>query len=98
MSTRVIVMSARPGRIVAEFPIPFPYPRQPEVPFRRCLRGTWRGYLARAAWSLDVRVVRAAGVAEGLSVAAGNVAAALRGKAGSTPDTGSRRPCLVLRQ
>ena len=29
MSTRVLVMSARPGRIVAEHAVPFPYPRDP---------------------------------------------------------------------
>jgi NitT/TauT family transport system ATP-binding protein len=33
MSTRVLVMSARPGRIVAEFEVPFPYPRSPELRF-----------------------------------------------------------------
>lgn len=33
MSTRVLVMSARPGRIVAEFDVPFPYPRDPELRF-----------------------------------------------------------------
>lgn len=33
MSTRVLVMSARPGRIVAEFDIPFEYPRMPELRF-----------------------------------------------------------------
>jgi len=33
MSTRVLVMSARPGRIVAEFHIPFGYPRRPELRF-----------------------------------------------------------------
>ena len=27
LSTRVAVMSPRPGRIVAEFDVPFPYPR-----------------------------------------------------------------------
>ncbi len=27
LSTRVVVMSARPGRILAEFDVPFPYPR-----------------------------------------------------------------------
>jgi NitT/TauT family transport system ATP-binding protein len=33
LSTRVLVMSARPGRIVADFPIPFPYPRSPDLRF-----------------------------------------------------------------
>jgi NitT/TauT family transport system ATP-binding protein len=33
LSTRVLVMSARPGRIVAEFDIPFDYPRSPELRF-----------------------------------------------------------------
>ena len=33
MSSRVLVMSPRPGRIVADFPVPFAYPRQPELRF-----------------------------------------------------------------
>ena len=33
LSTRVLVMSARPGRIVADFAIPFAYPRVPELRF-----------------------------------------------------------------
>ena len=33
MSTRVMVMSARPGRIVATFDVPFDYPRSPELRF-----------------------------------------------------------------
>jgi NitT/TauT family transport system ATP-binding protein len=33
MSTRVIVMSARPGQIVGEFEVPFEYPRPPELRF-----------------------------------------------------------------
>ncbi|NOX29473.1 MAG: ABC transporter ATP-binding protein [Actinobacteria bacterium] len=33
MSTRVLVMSARPGRIVDEFEIPFDYPRMPNLRF-----------------------------------------------------------------
>ncbi len=33
MSTRVLVMSARPGRIVAEYEVPFEYPRPPELRF-----------------------------------------------------------------
>jgi NitT/TauT family transport system ATP-binding protein len=33
LSTRVLVMSARPGRIVAEYDVPFDYPRNPELRF-----------------------------------------------------------------
>lgn len=33
LSSRVVVMSPRPGRIIAEFTIPFSYPRGPEVRF-----------------------------------------------------------------
>ena len=33
LSTKVLVMSARPGRIVAEFNVPFSYPRSPEIRF-----------------------------------------------------------------
>ncbi len=33
LSTRVLVMSGRPGRIVGDFPIPFAYPRSPELRF-----------------------------------------------------------------
>ena len=33
LSTRVLVMSARPGRIVADFAVPFSYPRSPELRF-----------------------------------------------------------------
>ena len=33
MSTRVLEMSARPGRIVAEFEVPFEYPRPPDLRF-----------------------------------------------------------------
>ena len=33
LSTRVLVMSARPGRIVEEFDISFDYPRLPELRF-----------------------------------------------------------------
>ena len=33
LSTRVLVMSARPGKIVGDFAIPFEYPRSPELCF-----------------------------------------------------------------
>jgi NitT/TauT family transport system ATP-binding protein len=33
MASRVVVMSPRPGRIVTEIAIPFPYPRAPELRF-----------------------------------------------------------------
>jgi NitT/TauT family transport system ATP-binding protein len=31
LSTRILVMSARPGRIIAEIPVPLPHPRVPEI-------------------------------------------------------------------
>jgi NitT/TauT family transport system ATP-binding protein len=31
LSTRVVVMSARPGRILADIDVPFDYPRRPEL-------------------------------------------------------------------
>ena len=33
LSTRVLVMSGRPGRIVGDFAVPFAYPRSPELRF-----------------------------------------------------------------
>ena len=33
MSSKVVVMSDRPGRIVAEVPVPFAYPRPPDLRF-----------------------------------------------------------------
>lgn len=33
LSTRVLVMSSRPGRIVGDFAVPFAYPRSPELRF-----------------------------------------------------------------
>src|SRR5919204_4828933 len=53
MSTRVVVMSGRPGRVVRDFAVPFPYPRAPQLRFTEpfahlagevsaCLRGSGR--------------------------------------------------------
>jgi NitT/TauT family transport system ATP-binding protein len=33
MSTRVLVMSDRPGRVLGDFPVPFEYPRSPRLRF-----------------------------------------------------------------
>jgi NitT/TauT family transport system ATP-binding protein len=33
LSTRVIVMSPRPGTLLGDFPVPFDYPRQPQLRF-----------------------------------------------------------------
>jgi NitT/TauT family transport system ATP-binding protein len=33
LSTRILVMSSRPGRLVAEFDVPFPYPRNDDLRF-----------------------------------------------------------------
>ena len=33
LSTRVLVMSSRPGRIVGDFAVPFEYPRSPDLRF-----------------------------------------------------------------
>ena len=33
LSTRILVMSARPGRLVGEFDVPFEYPRSPDLRF-----------------------------------------------------------------
>jgi NitT/TauT family transport system ATP-binding protein len=33
LSTRILVMSARPGRIVGEYAVPFAYPRSPDLRF-----------------------------------------------------------------
>jgi NitT/TauT family transport system ATP-binding protein len=33
LSTRVVVMSPRPGRVLGDFPVPFDYPRQPQLRF-----------------------------------------------------------------
>ncbi|MDO9396249.1 MAG: ABC transporter ATP-binding protein, partial [Herbiconiux sp.] len=33
LSTKVVVMSGRPGKIVDVFPVEFPFPRDPEIRF-----------------------------------------------------------------
>ena len=54
MSTRVVVMSDRPGRVLGDFPVPFEYPRPPRLRFDEefaqlagevsaCLRGGNQG-------------------------------------------------------
>jgi NitT/TauT family transport system ATP-binding protein len=54
MSTRVVVLSGRPGRVLGDFPVPFVYPRPPRLRFDQefaqlagevsaCLRGGTRG-------------------------------------------------------
>src|SRR5919204_1791426 len=51
VSTRVVVMSGRPGQVIGDFPVPFEYPRPPRLRFEEgfarlagevsaCLRGT----------------------------------------------------------
>ncbi len=47
MSTRVLVMSPRPGRIVASFEVPFAYPRSPELRFDPAF-GELSGEVSRA--------------------------------------------------
>ncbi len=47
MSTRVLVMSARPGRIIASFDVPFAYPRAPELRFDPAF-GELSGEVSRA--------------------------------------------------
>lgn len=48
LSERVLVMSARPGTLIADVPVPFPYPRTPE------LRGT--AEFARLTADLSARL------------------------------------------
>ncbi len=52
LSSRVLVMSARPGRIIADIPVPFPYPRAPGLRFEAAfaaLAGTVSEILQKAA-------------------------------------------------
>ena len=49
LSTRVLVMSARPGRIVAEFDVPFELPAQPRPALPARVRPAQRRDLARPA-------------------------------------------------
>ena len=51
LSTRVLVMSARPGRIVGDFDVPFAYPRSPELRFDAGVRRAGRRGVARPAGS-----------------------------------------------
>lgn len=46
LATRVVVMSHRPGRIVADVPVPFPYPREPDLRFDPAF-GSLAGDLSR---------------------------------------------------
>lgn len=51
LSTRVVVMSGRPGRVVADIPVPFGYPRTPELrytPEFAALCGEVSGHLRTA--------------------------------------------------
>ena len=47
MSSRVLVMSPRPGRIVAEIEVPFPYPRSPDLRFEPAF-GALSGQVSKA--------------------------------------------------
>ena len=54
LSTRVLVMSARPGRIVASFDVPFGYPRSPDLRFDADVRRAGRRGQPRPAGSARV--------------------------------------------
>ena len=80
MSTRVLVMSPRPGRIVAEFDVPFPYPRPPELRFDPAfavLCGDISQGAARGDGMTDVDRDQAPGDAAGGPVVADPVSAAV---------------------
>src|SRR4029079_5995233 len=47
LSTRVLVMSARPGRIIGEFHVPFEYPRVPDLRFEPAV-GALSGEISHA--------------------------------------------------
>ena len=56
LSTRVLVMTPRPGTIGASIDVPFPYPRSPELRFTpefveivREVSGVMRGHSVEAA-------------------------------------------------
>lgn len=50
LSTRVVVMSARPGRVVAEYEVPFAYPRAPDLRYE----ADFADLAGRVAQSLEV--------------------------------------------
>lgn len=47
LASRVLVMSARPGTVIAEIPVPFDHPRPPQVRFTPCF-ATSAGAVSRA--------------------------------------------------
>jgi NitT/TauT family transport system ATP-binding protein len=47
LASRVLVMSARPGTVIAEVPVPFDHPRPPQVRFTPCF-ATAAGTVSRA--------------------------------------------------
>jgi NitT/TauT family transport system ATP-binding protein len=59
LATRVVVLSGRPGRVVADVAVPFPFPRVPELRFDRAFSEI-AGHL-----SLTLRAAAAAGPAGG---------------------------------
>ena len=59
LSTRVLVMSGRPGRIVDEVEVPWEYPRPPELRHTAGVRGADRSCLGGAGGALVTRTLSA---------------------------------------